>query len=56
MRTLTDSRRPTADPLAELCEAVLAEGRTLNVDPEALLRATAEAFDFLFARSGGIAR
>jgi hypothetical protein len=56
MRTTTEPRRPAADPLAELCETVLAEGCALNVDPEALLRATAEAFDFLFARSGGIAR
>jgi hypothetical protein len=56
MQTTTESPRPAADPLLELCEAVLAEGRTLNVDPEALLRATAEAFDFLLARSRGIAR
>ncbi len=56
MQTTTDLRRPSADPLAELCEAVLAEGQALYVDPEALLRATAEAFDFLFARSSGIAR
>ncbi len=39
-----------SDPLAELCEHVIAEGIALNVDPEVLLRATAEAFDFLFAR------
>jgi len=56
VQTLTDRRSPGADPLVELCEAVLAEGCALNVDPEALLRATAEAFDFLLARSNGIAR
>jgi hypothetical protein len=56
MQTLTSPQRRGADPLAELCETVLSEGRALDVDPEALLRATAEAFEFLFARSSGIAR
>ncbi|HEX8694739.1 MAG TPA: hypothetical protein VF746_20100 [Longimicrobium sp.] len=39
------------DPLAELVEAVIAEGRALGVAPEVLLRMTAEAFDFLGART-----
>jgi hypothetical protein len=39
------------DPLAELYEAVIAEGRALGVAPEVLLRVTAEAFDFLGARA-----
>ena len=39
------------DPLAELYEAVIAEGRALGVAPEVLLRMTAEAFDFLGART-----
>lgn len=52
--TLAADRR--SDPLADLCEHVIAEGIALKVDPENLLRATAEAFDFLFARSSGIVR
>lgn len=39
------------DPLAELYEAVIAEGRALGVAPEVLLRITSEAFDFLGARA-----
>jgi len=56
MKTTTQPPRPAADPLVELCETVMAEGRALNVDPAALLRATAEAFEFLLTRSKGIAR
>jgi len=39
-----------SDPLADLCEQMIREGIALNVEPGALLRATSEAFDFLFAR------
>lgn len=43
------------DPLANLYAQVVAEGIALNVDPEMLLRATAEAFDFLLQSRAAVA-
>lgn len=37
----------TRDPLAELCEMVLAEGRSLGISPDKLLAITAEAYSLL---------